>query len=74
MSLAEFNEAAGAMGAKEAADWTRLAGLDELTALPDGRVSALVTYETGGTPSGAERYIFVPAGGDRWLIDDIRPA
>lgn len=75
MTEEEFQQVYGSVPPKAPEEWTRLAGLWDVVALPDGKVEATATYRdvTGGPANGAERYRFqLSADQTYWMIDDIR--
>ena len=75
MTVDEFRATFEAAPARDADDWTRLAGLGDARRLDDGRISAAVTYQDGEASGATETYTFAFAA-DRglWLIDDIAQA
>ncbi|MEA2594307.1 MAG: hypothetical protein QOF01_776 [Thermomicrobiales bacterium] len=71
LSEEEFKQAFGEASAPPPEARAELAAVTDVEELPDGRVSALITYANGGSSPPPERFIFVHSTGDRWLIDDI---
>jgi hypothetical protein len=66
----QFAEEYGAIPAPPPEARIELAAVSDVEALPNGRVSALVSFGNGGSPPPPERFVFVHVA-DRWLIDDI---
>jgi len=74
LTVDEFRATFEDAAPKEAGDWTRLSHVDDVRRLPDGRVTATVTYVDGDLPGGSEHYTFeLSATRGLWLIDDIAP-
>jgi hypothetical protein len=69
----QFAEEYGAISAPAPEARVELAAVTGVEDLPDGRVSALISFGNGGAPVRPERFVFVRIG-DRWLIDDITSA
>jgi hypothetical protein len=74
LSEDEFEATFGAVPAPPPEAQAKLAAITDVETLPDGRVSALVTFGNGDSPPAPERFFFVRVDGDRWLIDDIGTA
>jgi hypothetical protein len=71
LSAEEFEATFATVPAPPPEARAELAAITDVEWLADGRVTALVTYANGDQRPAPERYIFVRADGDRWLIDDI---
>lgn len=69
----QFAEEYGSISAPPPEARIELAAVTEIDVLPDGRVSALISFGNGGAPPRPERFVFVRVAG-RWLIDDIASA
>lgn len=74
LSESEFEATFGATTAPPPEARAEIEAVTDFETLPDGRVRALVTYRDGGAAPPPERFTFVRADGDRWLIDDIAAA
>src|SRR5262249_44484497 len=71
LSAEEFEATFAAAPAPPPEARRELAAITDVEGLADGRVIALVTYVNGEEHPAPERYTFVRADGERWLIDDI---
>jgi hypothetical protein len=71
LSEEEFEVSFAAVTPPPPEDRAALGAITDVEVLPDGRVSALVSYSNGDEAPPPERFIFVRADGERWLIDDI---
>jgi len=70
LTVDEFRTAFEDAAPKEADDWTRLSHVDDVRRLPDGRVTALVTYLDGDHPGGPV-ILRPPRGAQTWAISSI---
>jgi len=73
LSDEEFAATLGSVPAPPPESRATLAAVTDVEVLPDGRVTALISFDGSEAPPPPERFVFVRVG-DRWLIDDIAMA